>query len=401
MLLLLAAVAVVPVSATDTPLFSIPGKTTVVFSSSDTGMYSNEETTQLSEYQLVTFDNVIPSNSDVVSLPITLKGQDYLVSLTRNTFESLDDGIDSYYGTIPGIANSMMLITVSGGNTIYGSIHLDNETIVLHPVQNQAYSARSNPVHGVYSSMSLTDSEVGLPFCLTEDDDASIPDQISSSLVVPEPRTYAYPRILIVTDSYFVSSESNWQTAAQQYIQETNYQMGRDYIQAYMYIAGYDSSKSSSLLSYPLNGYSPRQAFKNVYSAADLNSYQADIGVYFSGYDLQGSTALGQSESPTSAEKRYTWVQMAADQDNTSIVTGNYQARVSVTIHEIGHLFGAKHEQAFEYTSTSGSRIWTVMKDEYRPANSWDYSSPSYHGNSSHNNAGLIASWKSTVENYI
>ncbi|MDV0443425.1 M12 family metallo-peptidase [Methanorbis rubei] len=399
-LLLAALVMTVPVSAVDSPLFSISGKTTMVDSNDDISIYNNNEATHLSDYQLVTFANVIPISSDEISLPITLNGKEYVVPLTHNTFESLDDGIDSYYGAIPGITNSMMLITVSGGNTIYGSIHLDDETIIISPVQNQRSAITKSPLHSVYSSTSLTDSGYGLSFCLT-DDDTVVTDQMSSSLVSSESRAYAYPRILIVTDSYFVSSESNWQNAAQQYIQETNYQLNRNDIQAYMYIAGYDSSKSSSLLSYPLNGNSPREAFKSVYSIADLNSYQADIGVYFSGYDLPGSTALGQAESPTSSAKRYAWVQMAADQDNTSVVTGNYQARVSVTIHEIGHLYGASHGQAFEYTSTSGSRIWTVMKDEYRPSHSWDYSSPSYHGDANHNNAGLIASNKFTVAGYI
>ena len=160
--LLLVAVAVVPATA-DSPasaqtICSIPGKPTLVSlpdnadvaACSTTPDYGplkipsallQQETMRTAAgtnpaYQLASFDNVIPVRSNTVTLPITLYGQNYNIPLTRMTFESIDDGIDTYQGTVPGIADSLVIVTVADDNLFYGSITLPNDNIEIDPVQN-------------------------------------------------------------------------------------------------------------------------------------------------------------------------------------------------------------------------------------------------------------------------
>lgn len=190
--LLLITIAVVPATAssltsTET-LFSIPGKTTLVYPAENSGIapYSatqdygpldipsaflqpetNIQTVSaaISAYQLVSFDNIIPVRSNTVSLPITLYGQSYTVPLTRMTIESIDDGIDTYQRTVPGIADSLVIVTVAGDNLFYGSIMLPNDEIEIYPVQNRNYTSTTpKPLHIIYSENDLPQTTL-IDFC--------------------------------------------------------------------------------------------------------------------------------------------------------------------------------------------------------------------------------------------
>ena len=48
-------------------------------------------------------------------------------------FESIDDRIDSYTGTLAGVANSSVLLTISNSAMI-GSVTFKNDTYYIEPV---------------------------------------------------------------------------------------------------------------------------------------------------------------------------------------------------------------------------------------------------------------------------
>ncbi len=82
----------------------------------------------------------------------------------------------------------------------------------------------------------------------------------------------------------------------------------------------------------------------------------------------------------------------------SNIYNGNDYARTFCIIHEIGHCFGAVHEQTYTWGLLLNVRN-TVMLSEYygSPFNLFEFSSPSYHGDSTHNNAQIIRNNKTNV----
>ncbi|HJK18337.1 MAG TPA: M12 family metallo-peptidase [Methanocorpusculum sp.] len=409
------------VSSFQTNLFSVPEKTTFlnsdgvsnqVMSTSLTnygplnipqGLTSSSSLsdTNYPVYQMVTFDDIIPVRLDNVMFPITLYGVNYTVPMTRLSLTLSNDGIDSYRGTVPGLDDVVVLITVNQHNVVYGSVNFPNETLVIQPVQRQSYAAQTaNPLHIIYASSSLPFSDEHLMFCGNTNDEiaATFNSSLSSAT-----NSMAIVSVLGVTDTYFVQSESDWQAAVRQYLSQANYQFERDDIQVSLGFCGFDSSKSHALVT--STEESPRFAFSSVYSTADLDSYNADIGIYFGGVDIPGGM-IGYSDVPTTGTKRFLWVQMKEDSSN-SVVTGDYMGRVHTTIHELGHIFGGQHTHAIDYTDSTapGGLRSTVMEEYYdNPATaSWIFSSAAatYPGDANHDNAGLIRAKKVQVSSYV
>lgn len=401
-----------------TNLFSIPEKTTFlnydgvsnqVMSASLTnygplnippGLISSSplSDTNLPVYQIVIFDDIIPIRSGNVMLPITLYGINYTVPMTRVSLTSGNDGIDSYKGTVPGLDDVVVLITVDQHNVVYGSVNYPNETLVIQPVQRQSYAAQTaNPLHIIYASSSLPFPDESLMFCGNSD------DEIAETFTSPAADAMAIVSVLAVTDTDFIQSEANWQSAVRQYLNQANYQFERDDIRVSIGFCGFDSSRSHALMT--STEETPRFAFSSVYNTADLDSYNADIGIYFGGVDIPGGM-IGHSDVPTTGTKRFLWVQMKEDSSN-SVVTGDYTGRVHTTIHELGHIFGGQHTHAIDYTDSTapGGLRSTVMEEYYdNPATaSWVFSSAAaaYPGDVNHDNAGLIRAKKVQVSNYV
>jgi len=103
---------------------------------------------------------------------------------------------------------------------------------------------------------------------------------------------------------------------------------------------------------------------------------------------------------------RYAWSQMVEDTDDglpVHVYDGSLFARECCVIHELGHLFNAGHQDS---SGTNKATYWldpaphfTVMwTDYFGPLlSSHEYSSPTYHGDTDHNNAGAINTAKSDI----
>jgi len=107
----------------------------------------------IKRYDVVTFDHAA-LNRQVREgvLPLRIHGRDYRVELQRMNFEQIDDGIDSYEGTIVGVEESDVLLTTAE-NVLTGSITFGHETFWISGVEPRARAEQSeSPLHVIYSS---------------------------------------------------------------------------------------------------------------------------------------------------------------------------------------------------------------------------------------------------------
>ena len=131
----------------------------------------------------------------------------------------------------------------------------------------------------------------------------------------------------------------------------------------------------------------------------------ADIAIYLGGYDADGNANGAAYPYPNG---RYGWAQMVRDwYAGGWTYDGSDHGRRVVTIHEIGHMFDADHDnsggfnQAYDWWSGL-THYYTVMWSTYEGNNGlYDFSSLGYNGDGTHDNARSIREAKDTVSNYV
>lgn len=423
--LLFAAVLIVPASAVTAPIFSIPGNTSVVFptdemrtmSTTDYGPLNIPEGLSVSiskndadgslsssddaRYTLVTFADPISTRSNIVTLPISLHGTSRTLILEKININLGDDGIDSYYGSIQEVENSTVILTVADGNFLHVSIRLPNEIISVYPVQNRQYASQTlNPVHIVYSSNDLVYGEENTTgICGTESVGQSISSRFSSQSFDERSKSNVVSiTVHVVTDTQFYLDSSNWRVDAAQYMANVWEQFQRDDIGVRITYT-LDDSKRNELNSHHLHLTDPLETLRTYYPPLSLHDLNADICVYLGGHALTGerSTYVGNNA------ERYCWVRMPG-QSWTMFYDGSAYARSSCLIHEIGHSFNADHNYSYEwFAPTLSGKQFTVMSASYQGETRGqlnEFSSVSYHGTSYYDNARHIRASKQTVSTY-
>ncbi|ADN36499.1 conserved hypothetical protein [Methanolacinia petrolearia DSM 11571] len=371
---------------------------------------------RIERYDIVQFDQVAMKTDQKNSLKVTIYDKEYTMTLGRMNFENIDDGIDSYSGSIEGLDDSVAIFTFDK-NLVYGTIQLQDEIIYIKPVQNKEYAMKTAmPLHIVYSSKDVKQAEKPSRIDL---DVTPLPNINLSGTYQPVENTestssaksWAYVYVLVATDEEFDELESNWVSAAQSYMAQAAYQYERPDIGVYLNVVKYDSdSVKMASLSGDNRKYSdPLGLFFETFTPSYLDSENADIAIYLGGNDRSGGVqgaAWGYDNyaNPNTRNYcRYAWSQMVGDSSDFTY-DGSYHARVYCMIHEFGHIFNANHENSggtnqayFWYENHIGK--WTVMRSLYigNPQNTWEYSSPSYHGDTDCNNAGAINEVKGNI----
>ena len=171
---LLVASANEKIAGTDTQknsgaIFKISGSTHVLktdVSSSDSTLESLSDEygplnipSTVERYDMVQFSEIDLDPGQAHSLKVTIYGQEYDMHLERMNFEAIDDGIDSYSGSIDGIDNSIAIFTFDR-NCVQGSVQLCDEMIFIAPVQNREHALKTPmPLHIVYSSKDMEQSQ--------------------------------------------------------------------------------------------------------------------------------------------------------------------------------------------------------------------------------------------------
>lgn len=109
--------------------------------------------------ELVTFDQS-QINNNIRSKPpkliVQIRGVDYPADVERMNFESIDDGIDSYSGTLVGQKTSSVVLTISEEVTT-GEVMLNGESFYISPVKRVATSGTTKILHSIYSSREVVD----------------------------------------------------------------------------------------------------------------------------------------------------------------------------------------------------------------------------------------------------
>lgn len=113
----------------------------------------------IERYDIVQFSEIHLNQDQINSLKVSLYGQEYDMHLGRMNFEAIDDGIDSYSGSIDGLCDSVALFTFDR-NLVQGSVQLRDEFLFISPVQNRE-NARTTamPLHIIYSSKDMEQSK--------------------------------------------------------------------------------------------------------------------------------------------------------------------------------------------------------------------------------------------------
>jgi len=431
LLFIVAVMLIFPVSAEtadsdNVPIFTIPGKTTIydmkmiteksessidydslkipesVIASSDAKKASGEIAKDSEIYDVICFNNPIPDRQAEITLPITLYGKDYLLLLKRMNFENIDDGIDSYEGVISGIDDSHVVLTADMDNILCGFISYPGEYITISAIQASENSRTTGmPLHIVYSEYDMLQPDEPIEFCGVKDQIQTPP--LYEKIVKPAgsnskgPYDTVYVDVLVVTDNAFYSS--SWVTTAQSYIATANSvtSYGRDDVKVVL-VPLYDAthrfqlSANSSITTYPL------ETLAYYYPLSTLDFLDVDLCIYLGGYDITGEWNVAQGLS-WGYDTRYAWSQMVIDWSGP-VYNGNDYSRTYSIIHEIGHCFGAVHEQTYTWWLLNVRN--TVMLSEYYgyPFSLLEFSSPSYNGDATHNNAQIIRNNKTSVSLY-
>jgi hypothetical protein len=367
-----------------------------------------------------TFNDQLKSGKGIL---VSIGGKDYQAELSRMKFENNTDGVYSYYGTLLGVNNSSILFTTRK-NVIFGRIISENDTYWIIPVEPRARTEISqSPLHIIYSSKDVKNVEFPIdkqPDTINSVGSPEINPNLISNLQLTPPDQFVYVDILVVTDSEFYNSP-DWLGSAYNIINNANMVLERDNIKVYLF-GHYDASRRNQFL-YTTD---PISLFMNVYPTPDLDSYSTswppDIALYLGGYDILNDPSQGATWGFTSPPDkcRYAWAQMVYD-DLGYIGTPHGQAIIS--LHEIGHIFDADHENAnrplpqpqymhaIEYFDTMFPFDHkTVMWSEYsESASTFEFSSfsSSYcgvtvfcHGDNIHDNARRISETRDTVAMY-
>ncbi|MDE2522644.1 MAG: hypothetical protein O0X93_05720 [Methanocorpusculum sp.] len=316
-------------------------------------------------------------------------------------------------GFLSGISDSVVHFTVTDQNLLYGNIRFGNESIVIYPVQNREYTARTAmPLHVVYSEKDLLQSSEPVPFCGVDDTiSAHLTDiELDKSVTRAGEYDWAYVDLFIVTDKDFYDLEADWIACASDFLGEANYQFQRDDIKVVLRAAYLDSvSTMIELSNDPRSVTDPFALVVDKYPYSHPNDYlnvaHKDICVYLGGKDANMAPPNQYAQGMSGVPGRHTWSQMVADSNSFDIYyNGDRKSRIYNFIHEIGHIFLATHELSYEWWDlVPPLRHMTVMSGMYLgDTTQWDFSSsvPAYNGDATHDNALVIRGYKHNVADY-
>lgn len=145
---------------------------------------------------------------------------------------------------------------------------------------------------------------------------------------------------------------------------------------------------------------------KNAFITAasqDRDTTNSDLAILFTGKEMTGNWIGISSQYNGNSASAYAVGQMVSAGSSTPYHATPTQ-RILLTTHELGHMFGANHPYAYNW-SVGSSKYYTVMWSPFMGTSSPNYmqnefSNLNNHGDSSHNNILYIVNNKNTIAGF-
>ena len=155
----------------------------------DQGITEPEELTipvSVKRFDLVTF-NVADLRNQIRngSVPLRIKGNSYDSELKRMEFDiqSVDNGIYSYKGTLKGVNDSKILLTISS-RVVIAEVTIGDGSIWVKPVEPRRRAKEGKPgLHIVYSSR---DTRLPTRYAKIDNGPVRLPNQTSTVVTIHE-----------------------------------------------------------------------------------------------------------------------------------------------------------------------------------------------------------------------
>lgn len=116
-------------------------------------------------------------------------------------------------------------------------------------------------------------------------------------------------------------------------------------------------------------------------------------------------SAIGTSDVYTGSSSQAYGVAQMVSGGSLSSYQATSTERVILTTHEIGHIFGATHEEAYDWWNNYIYHYYTAMRTPFEGTSYPNYmqnefSNLNNHGDSNHNNILNIVASKSTISGF-
>lgn len=306
----------------------------------------------------------------------------------------------SYQGVVVGKPNSSVALTV-GDDVLIGEIKIGNK---IYTIDQTSKKYNNKVVHLVYSSDAMKKRKILEYNTDTVSGDQNVSrDQIAlqtSSLNQTQitDMLLSVPTVDVMAcyDSEFVSAFSNPSNEIQRIFNGIS--------SAYSPASVNFNIKTYRSYSISNGASSDVQSRFKTAASSDRDSTSSDIAFLFSGKEMTGDS-IGTSDVYTgSSSQAYGVAQMVSGG-----LLSSYQAtpteRVILTTHEIGHIFGATHEEAYEWWNNYVYHYYTAMWTPFKGTSYPNYmqnefSNLNNHGDSNNNNILHIVASKSTIAGF-
>jgi len=342
-----------------------------------------------------------------VSAPVAEDAK-YIVINESGTFTLDPPYIQCYKGTVAGEPESYAFFTVDN-QVILGTIRMGNMSYTIDQVGTVEVGGKRRIVHAIYDDNSVIDIKEPL-----ESGIEVIPRLEGNETIVHPSNEIMDPESVISStttvtfmgahDQQFRDLFPSPNSEITDMIAQVNTAFSTSDIDVSLQISAY-CDVGSTLSSYDSEDL--LYEFKNENSAF-RDSTNSDIAVLFTGRDLDGDTIGSSFRCMPDSDYGYAHVQMCSG-------AGSYQATFSHrninTAHEIGHLFGAGHEDSTApYPSYAKAYHWKEWFTYDRYTALWshfmgndmrlEYSCDTKNGDASHDNARRINEMKGYIAGY-
>ncbi|KKF99519.1 M12 family metallo-peptidase [Methanosarcina mazei] len=321
---------------------------------------------------------------------------DDAIIITENGSRMPAPKISTYKGTVVGKENSSVLLTVAD-DVIIGQINVGDKSYFI---EQTPITYNEKIVHVVYSSDAIKDRKI-LVYNTDGDDVKAAQEGLSTSSLDPAQISTLLLSLPVVDimacydeefDLEFSSPNAEMQNilaGVESIFSLANVDLN---IKSYTYYSTIPNDEACEVLS----------DFASI-AANDRDSTNSDLAFLFTGKEMTGSDIGCARVFNGNSGQAYAVGQMVSAGYINSYQATSLQ-KIILTAHELGHNFGATHDEAYSWDSGLShyyTVMWTPFMGSIFPNYMQDeFSNLNDHGDSSHNNILYIVANKNTIAGF-